>query len=143
MAGPVALLLIASLTANTAQLLVRRYGIQAAIAAFQLWGQWRDGRASKQKEQTFKSIEAAIPKVLESVESKEIHVIPGAFNSSAEFIAKFEAAALISISLALLNLSAAIKQVGSSLEAIQNELAIANIAKIQGWVMDGFGAHVY
>ncbi|RDW63071.1 uncharacterized protein DSM5745_10182 [Aspergillus mulundensis] len=138
-----ALSYIASLSSKQVRQYIRKYGVQAVLAAQQAYAQWRDGRASKQKEQTYKSIEAAIPEIIESVESKEIRVVPEAFNSSAPFIAKFQGAALVSIALALLDLSAAVKRVGSSLEAIQNELAVANVARIQGWVTDGFGAHVY
>ncbi|GFF70149.1 hypothetical protein CNMCM8694_000242 [Aspergillus lentulus] len=135
--------IILSLTPEGVRLLIRRYGVQTVLLALQVWSQYRDGRASQQQEQTFRSMDDAIPKLLNSIKSKEIRVVPGAFNSSVAFTAKFQTAALVSISLALLDISSAIKRVGSSLEAIRNELAISNVAKIQGWQKDGFGAHVH
>jgi hypothetical protein len=45
--------------------------------------------------------------------------------------------------LALLDLASAIKRVDASLDAIRSELAIANVAKVQGWDHGGFGAYVH
>lgn len=42
-----------------------------------------------------------------------------------------------------MDLSSAIKRVGSSLEAIRDELAKGIVAKVQGWERDGFGSHIY
>lgn len=135
--------MILSLTPEAAKQIVRRYGLQTALLALEVWRGYRDGRASKQQEQAFKTMDDAIPRLLNSVESKEIRIVPGAFNSSAAFTAKLQTAALISISLVLLDISSAIRRVGSSLEGIRTELAVSNVAKIQGWEKDGFGAHIY
>lgn len=90
-----------------------------------------------------KQAKNAIPWFLNNVESNNLPIIPGAFNSSPEFIAMFQAEALVAIPVALLAVKEAIDRVGSSLQGIQRELTITNMAKIQGWEQEGFGAHVY
>ncbi|KAK5188245.1 hypothetical protein LTR47_011864 [Exophiala xenobiotica] len=88
-------------------------------------------------------IKAALPKLLDIIESKEIRVVQGAFNSTPAFITTFQSTALLSITIGLLKLEDAIKRVGAALECIRSELAIANVAKVQGWEKDGFGSHIY
>ncbi|KAJ9301214.1 hypothetical protein DTO271G3_1349 [Paecilomyces variotii] len=139
MAGRV---IISSLTREAAKQLVKDIG-PVVWAGVQLWNLYRDGKASEQQQQAFKAMEDTVPKLLDRVESKEIRVVPGAFNSSDGYIAKFQTAALVSIALVILDIDNAIKRIDASLKAIRNELAISNVAKIQGWEKDGFGVHVY
>ncbi|KAL4877083.1 hypothetical protein BJY04DRAFT_222402 [Aspergillus karnatakaensis] len=139
-----------SLSKEAAMAWIKKNGVQAFLAAWQAVNAYREGQATsqraqtaRQKEQAYEAIEKAIPTLLERVQPKEINIISGAFNSTAPFLNRFESAALIAIPLLLLDLNNAIKLVGRKLEAIRNELAIANVARVQGWEKDGFGAHVY
>ncbi|KAI1015852.1 hypothetical protein LB505_003961 [Fusarium chuoi] len=88
-------------------------------------------------------MEKAIPKVLELIEQKEIRLVANAFNSTPQFIAYFQAAAAGAVPLILLDVAQSIKIIGASLDGIKDELAISNIAKVQGWADDGFGTYVH
>ncbi|KAI9041898.1 uncharacterized protein KD926_006444 [Aspergillus affinis] len=141
---PGACLIIASLTREAAAGLIQRHGSEAVIAALRAWVQYNSGRSSNLgHEEAMKQAKNAIPSFLNNIESNDLRVIPGAFNSSPEFIAMFQAEALVAIPVALLEVKQAIDRVGSSLQGIQRELTITNMAKIQGWEQEGFGAHVY
>ncbi|EWZ29099.1 uncharacterized protein FOBCDRAFT_228176 [Fusarium oxysporum Fo47] len=131
-----------SLNYKQALQLARQLG-PAVIGLTQLWNQWRDGKASRQQEQTYQEIRDALPQLLNSIQAREIRVVPNAFNSTPAFLAYFEAAALGSITLVLLDVASAIRRVGASLDAIRSELEIANIARVQGWGHGGFGAYVH
>ncbi|GAD96545.1 hypothetical protein FG10452.1 [Paecilomyces variotii No. 5] len=134
---------ISTLNREAAKALVKRYGADVLLGGVQLWSHYRSGKASKEQQQAYKAMKESLPKVVDHVKNKEIKVIQGAFNSSAEYIAKFQAVALVSIAIVLLDVDSAIKRIGASLERIGGELEIANAAKIQGWENEGFGAHVY
>lgn len=141
---PGASLIIASLTKETVAVLIQRHGSEAVIAALKAWAQYNNGRSSNLgHEEAMRQAKNAIPNFLHNVESNSLRVIPGAFNSSPEFIAMFQTEALVAIPVALLLVAQAIERVGSSLQGIQRELTIANMAKIQGWQQEGFGAHIY
>ncbi|KAH8433971.1 uncharacterized protein LDX57_011607 [Aspergillus melleus] len=141
---PGACLIIASLTREAAAVLIQRHGSEAVIAALRAWAQYNSGRSSNLgHEDAMKQAKNAIPSFLSNIQSNDLRVFPGAFNSSAEFIAMFQAEALVAIPVALLEVKQAIDRVGSSLQGIQRELTITNMAKIQGWEQEGFGAHVY
>ncbi|KAL1856722.1 hypothetical protein Plec18167_002442 [Paecilomyces lecythidis] len=137
------MIIINTISREAAKALVKRYGAEALLGGMQLWSHYRSGQASKEQQQAFEAMKESIPKVVDHVEKKEIKVIRGAFNSSADYIAKFQAAAQLSLAIVLLDIAAAIKRVGASLERIGDELSIANAGKIQGWENEGFGAHVY
>ncbi|CZR49793.1 uncharacterized protein FPRO_16002 [Fusarium proliferatum ET1] len=100
-------------------------------------------RASRQQEQTYQEVRDALPQLLSGIHAREIRVVPNAFNSTPAFLAYFEAAALGSISLVLLDVASAIRRVGASLDAIRSELEIANVARVQGWGHGGFGTYVH
>jgi hypothetical protein len=85
----------------------------------------------------------SLSQLLNSIQAREIRVVPNAFNSTQAFLAYFEAAAQGSISLVLLDLASATKRVGASLDAMRSELEIANVARVQGWGHGGFGAYVH
>ncbi|KAJ3455187.1 hypothetical protein MRS44_013787 [Fusarium solani] len=85
----------------------------------------------------------ALSRLLNDIQTREIRVVRQAFNSTPTFIAYFQSAALGAIPLALLDLASAIKRVGVSHDAIRSELAISNVAKVQGWDNGGFGAYVH
>ncbi|KAL2809077.1 hypothetical protein BJX63DRAFT_435562 [Aspergillus granulosus] len=141
---PGAGLIIASLTREAATVLIQRHGSEAVIAALRAWVQYNSGRSSNLgHEEAMKQAKNAILSFLNNIKSNNLRVIPGAFNSSPEFIAMFQAEALVAIPVALLAVKQAIDRVGSSLQGIQRELTITNMAKIQGWEQEGFGAHVY
>ncbi|KAG2417283.1 hypothetical protein HFD88_008502 [Aspergillus terreus] len=141
---PGACLTIASLTREAAAVLIQRHGSEAVIAALQAWVQYNSGRSSNLgHEEAMRQAKNAIPSFLNNIKSNDLRVIPGAFNSSPEFVAMFQAEALVAIPVALLEIKQAIDRVGSSLQGIQRELTITNMAKIQGWEQEGFGAHVY
>ncbi|KAL4747471.1 hypothetical protein BDW72DRAFT_206427 [Aspergillus terricola var. indicus] len=137
-------LVIASLTREIINVLIKCHGPEAVIAALRAWKHYKSGRLSNMgHEEAMKTAKNAIPSFLNKVELNQLPVIPGAFNSSTEFIAMFQAEALIAIPVVLLAVKQAIDRVGSSLQGIQHELTITNMAKIQGWEQEGFGAHVY
>ncbi|EXK78679.1 hypothetical protein FOQG_16659 [Fusarium oxysporum f. sp. raphani 54005] len=116
---------------------------QALILARQLGPLRGERRASRQQEQTYQEVRDALPQLLNGIQAREIRVVPNAFNSTPAFLAYFEAAALGSISLVLLDVASAIRRVGASLDAIRFELEIANVARVQGWGHGGFGAYVH
>ncbi|KAK2129318.1 hypothetical protein NOF04DRAFT_1181972, partial [Fusarium oxysporum II5] len=95
------------------------------------------------KELTYKEMQEAIPKLLQTIEQKEIRLVTNAFNSTPEFIAYFQAAATGAVPLILLDVAQSIKRIGARLDGIKDELAISNIAKVQGWADDGFGTYVH
>ncbi|KAH7255314.1 uncharacterized protein BKA55DRAFT_592667 [Fusarium redolens] len=105
--------------------------------------QRKEGKAAAQKEMTYRQMQEAIPKLLESIEQKEIRLVPNAFNSNPEFIAYFQASAIGAVPLILLDLAQSIRRIGASLGEIKSELAISNIARVQGWADDGFGTYVH
>lgn len=141
---PGAGLIIASLTREAATALIQRHGSEAVVAALRAWTQYNSGRSSNLgHEEAMKQAKNAIPSFMNNVDSNTLRVIPGAFNSSIEFAAMFQAEALVAIPVVLLEIKKAIDRVGSSLQGIQRELTITNMAKIQGWEQEGFGAHVY
>ncbi|KAK2666462.1 hypothetical protein RAB80_018119 [Fusarium oxysporum f. sp. vasinfectum] len=100
-------------------------------------------RALRQQERTFQEMQDALTQLLNDIQAREIRVVPNAFNSTPAFLAYFQAAALGSISLVLLDVASAIRRVGASLDAIRSELEIANVARVQGWGHGGFGAYVH
>ncbi|KAJ9412407.1 hypothetical protein FOXG_06944 [Fusarium oxysporum f. sp. lycopersici 4287] len=114
-----------------------------ALGLSQLLTQRGERRASRQQEQTYQEVRDALPQLLNGIQAREIRVVPNAFNSTPTFLAYFEAAALGSISLVLLDVASAIRRVGASLDAIRSELEIANVARVQGWGHGGFGAYVH
>ncbi|KAL2846344.1 hypothetical protein BJX68DRAFT_277168 [Aspergillus pseudodeflectus] len=141
---PEAGLTIASLTRETAAVLIKQHGSEAVIVALRAWVQYKSGRSlNLGHEEAMKRAKSAIPGFLNDIQSNNLRVIPGAFNSAPEFIAMFQAEALVAIPVALLLAGQAIERVGSSLQGIQRELTTINMAKIQGWEQEGFGAHVY
>ncbi|KAH7164846.1 hypothetical protein DER46DRAFT_661972 [Fusarium sp. MPI-SDFR-AT-0072] len=105
--------------------------------------QRKEGKAAAQKELTYREIQEAIPKLLEIIEQKEIRLVTNAFNSTPEFIAYFQAAAIGAVPLILLDVAQSIKRIGASLDGIKDELAISNVARVQGWADDGFGTYVH
>ncbi|KAI8648810.1 hypothetical protein NCS56_01496800 [Fusarium sp. Ph1] len=134
---------IVSLTQGRALQLAGQYGLPAVLWLYQLLNQRREGKAWRQQEKTFQEMQDALPQLLNRIQAREIRVVPNAFNSTPAFLAYFEAAALGSIPLALLDLTSAIKRVGESLDAIRSELEIANVDRVQGWGHGGFGAYVH
>ncbi|KAF4957219.1 hypothetical protein FGADI_3284 [Fusarium gaditjirri] len=118
-------------------------GLQLVNGLCTIWTQRKEGKAAAQKEMTYKEMQEAIPKLLEIIEQKEIRLVTNAFNSTPEFIAYFQAAAVGAVPLILLDVAQSIKRIGASLDAIKDELAISNIAKVQGWADDGFGTYVH
>ncbi|KAG5787533.1 hypothetical protein H9Q69_013393 [Fusarium xylarioides] len=115
----------------------------AAASFYAISTQRKEGKAAAQKEMTYKEMQDAIPKLLEIIEQKEIRLVSNAFNSTPEFITYFQTAAAVSVPLILLNIAQSIKRIGASLDGIKDELAISNIAKVQGWAGDGFGTYVH
>ena len=101
-----------------------------ALGLSQLLTQRGERRASRQQEQTYQEVRDALPQLLNGIQAREIRVVPNAFNSTPTFLAYFEAAALGSISLVLLDVASAIRRVGASLDAIRSELEIANVARV-------------
>ncbi|KAF5973805.1 hypothetical protein FBULB1_8090 [Fusarium bulbicola] len=73
----------------------------------------------------------------------EIRFIPNKLNSTPACIAYFQAATLRSIRLLLLDLVRAIRRAGASFNAIRSELEIANVARVQGWVLGGIEVYVH
>ncbi|KAL5592560.1 hypothetical protein FOBRF1_013586 [Fusarium oxysporum] len=106
-----------------------RHGLSALLGLSQVLTQWAGRRASRQQEQTYQEIRDSQSQLLNSIQAREIRVVPNAFNSTQAFLAYFEAAVLGSIPLVLLYLASAIKRVGASLDAIRSELEIANVAR--------------
>ncbi|EXA31040.1 hypothetical protein FOVG_17636 [Fusarium oxysporum f. sp. pisi HDV247] len=133
---------IVSLTYRQALRLARQWG-PLALGLSQLLTQRGERRASRQQEQTYQEVRDALPQLLNGTQAREIRVVPSAFNSTPAFLAYFEAAALGSIYLVLLDVASAIRRVGASLDAIRSELEIANVARVQGWGHGGFGAYVH
>jgi hypothetical protein len=134
---------IASLTRERALVLTGQYGLPAVLWLYQLLNRRREGRAWRQQERTFQEMQDALPQLLNGIQAREIRVVPNEFNSTPAFLAYFQAAALGSISLVLLDVASAIRRVGASLDAIRSELEIANVARVQGWGHGRFGAYVH
>ncbi|KAF5674263.1 hypothetical protein FDENT_10071 [Fusarium denticulatum] len=132
-------------TIGAAQLtgLLLSHGLPALSSLVSISTQRKEGKAAAQKELTYKEMQDAIPKLLEIIEQKEIRLVTNAFNSTPEFIAYFQSAAVGAVPLILLDVAQSIKRIGASLDAIKDELAISNIAKVQGWAGDGFGTYVH
>ncbi|KAF5714691.1 hypothetical protein FMUND_7261 [Fusarium mundagurra] len=119
------------------------HGLSAAESLCNISTQRKEGKAAVQKELTYKKMQEAIPKFLENIEQKEIRLVTNAFNSTPKFIACFQAAAVGAVPLILLDVAQSIKRIGASLDGIKDELAISNLAKVQGWADDGFGTYVH
>ncbi|KAF5593190.1 hypothetical protein FPCIR_5396 [Fusarium pseudocircinatum] len=123
--------------------LILSHGLPVVSSLVAISTQRKEGKAAVQKELTYKEVQEAIPKLLEIIEQKEIRLVTNAFNSTPEFITYFQAAATVSVPLVLLDVAQSIKRIGASLDGIKDELAISNIAKVQGWADDGFGTYVH
>lgn len=136
-------LVISSLSQAQALQIAKQYGPAAVLWLLQILNQRREGRAWRQQEQTFRQMLDALPQLLNDIQRREIRVVPHAFNSAPTFLDYFQTAALGAVPLVLLSLSSAISRVGASLDAIRSELAISNVARVQGWGNDGFGAYVH
>lgn len=134
---------IKSLGSTTVADLVLKHGpgILREIHAHSIKRQ--EGKAWKQHELTAKEIQEAVPEFLNSIQPREIGVVPQAFNSTPAFVHYFQTAAIGAMPLVLLDISAAVKRVGRSLEGIRDELRISSVARVQGWDVDGFGGHVH
>jgi hypothetical protein len=143
---------ITRLTKDQVHEFIRTYGLEAFFLRLsnnsqtlgllsQVYTDYRTRQTSAEQTTTFNAFRDALPKLLDIIEAKEIRVVHGAFNSSAAFTAVSQSAALAAIPAVLLQLDDAIRRV--ALEGIRSEIAIANVAKVQGWEKDGFGAHVY
>jgi hypothetical protein len=144
-----------SLSKDQTKELLRKYGLEVLfdILARNYTGLLQTGsavytdcvarQAFEEQRQAFQVFKKAIPELINRVESKEIRVAEGAFNSAPPFTTAFQSIAALGIVLALMDLSSALKRVGSSLEAIRDELAMGIVAKVQGWEPDGFGSHIY
>ncbi|KAI1009476.1 hypothetical protein LB504_003147 [Fusarium proliferatum] len=132
-------------TIGAAQLgrLLWKLGPSAAQTFYALWIQRKEEKAAAQKELTYKEMQEAIPKVLELIEQKEIRLVTNAFNSTPQFVTYFQSAAVGAVPLILLDVAQSIKRIGASLDGIKDELAISNMAKVQGWADDGFGTYVH
>nr|ANF07009.1 hypothetical protein FVEG_03182 [Fusarium verticillioides] len=132
-------------TIGRAQLaqLVWEHGPSAAKGFLALWIQRKEGKAAAQKEMMYKEMEKAIPKLLEIIEKKEIQLVTNAFNSTPDLIAYFQSAAVGAVPLILLDVAQSIKRIGAGLDGIKDELAISNMAKVQGWAGHGFGTYVH
>ncbi|KAF5982404.1 hypothetical protein FCOIX_3703 [Fusarium coicis] len=132
-------------TIGSAQLagLLLSHGLPALSSFVSISTQRKEGKTAVQKEMTYKEIQEAVPKFLETIERKQIRLVTNAFNSTPNFIACFQAAAVGAVPLILLDVAQSIKRIGASLDGIKDELAISNIAKVQGWADDGFGTYVH
>lgn len=119
------------------------YGLRALSESHGHWVKRQEGKAWTQQEITLKEFQEAIPQIVEGIESRGIGIVPRAFNSTPTFVNYFQTAALGAVAIALLDLTAAVNRVGKSLEGIRDELAIANVARVQGWGDGGFGSHVH
>jgi hypothetical protein len=108
-----------------------------------LYTDYKTRQGIEEQHQALEAFKEALPKLINLIESMEIRVPPGAFNSSPYFTTAFQSVAALGTVLILMDLRSAIKRVGSSLEAIRNELAVGIVAKAQGWERDGFGSHIY
>ncbi|EWZ36714.1 hypothetical protein FOZG_10680 [Fusarium oxysporum Fo47] len=82
--------------------------------------QRKEGKAAAQKEMTYKEIQEAIPKLLEIIEQKDIRLVTNTFNSTPEFIAYFQAAAIGPVPVILLDVAQSIKRIGTSIDAIKD-----------------------
>ncbi|KAK2036376.1 hypothetical protein LZ31DRAFT_422614, partial [Colletotrichum somersetense] len=136
-------IIIKSLTQAQALKIARRYGPDALLYLLQIQNRRREGKAWQEQEEACQQMKDALPRLLKDIQAREIGVVPGAFNSTPTFIEYFQTAALGTVSLALLDLANSIRKVGASLEAIRSELAISNVARVQGWDNGGFGAYVH
>lgn len=133
-------------TRRSAEKFIKSLGPTAAAALREIHEhsiKRQEGKAWKQHELAAKEVRDAIPEFLKVIQPREIGIVPQAFNSTPTFVHYFQTAAMGAIPLALLDVSAAIKRVGRSLEGIRDELRISNVARVQGWGVDGFGGHVH
>ncbi|EXK38744.1 hypothetical protein FOMG_06284 [Fusarium oxysporum f. sp. melonis 26406] len=135
--------LISTISRGQLMRLIFKQGVPVISSVFALLTQLKEGKAAAQKELTYKEMQEAIPKLLDIIEQKEIRLVTNAFNSTPEFIAYFQAAATGAVPLILLDVAQSIKRIGARLDGIRDELAISNIAKVQGWADDGFGTYVH
>ncbi|KAF9774988.1 hypothetical protein IL306_006949 [Fusarium sp. DS 682] len=143
MSAEIAIQILKTLTRKRAIDLVRTWGPVAISTFYARAASLKEGKAWTQQEMTFREMQEAIPKLLAHIEQKEIRLVPNAFNSTPDFIAYFQTAAMGAVPLILLDVAQSIKRVGASLDNIRNELAISNVARVQGWADDGFGAYVH
>ncbi|KAF5609430.1 uncharacterized protein FSUBG_3903 [Fusarium subglutinans] len=135
--------LISTISAGKLAELLLTHGLQVVSSLVAIPTQLQERKAAAQKEMTYKEMQEAIPKLLEIIEQKRIRLVTNAFNSAPTFISYFQAAATVAVPLILLDIAQSIKRIGASLDGIKDELAILNIAKVQGWADDGFGTYVH
>lgn len=108
-----------------------------------MYNNMESGKAATQHKHSMKEIEKLASDLPKIIQQKKIHVVPDAFNSTSKFTTYFQNAAMGAIALTILDVGQAIRRVGASLESIRSELAIANVATIQGWDGGGFGGYVH
>ncbi|KAF5535765.1 hypothetical protein FMEXI_10671 [Fusarium mexicanum] len=135
--------LISTISAGQLARLLLTHGISAVSSLVAIPTQLKERKAAVQKEMTYKEMQEAVPKLLEIIEKKEIRLVTNAFNSTPTFISSFQAAATVAVPIILLDIAQSIKRIGASLDGIKDELAISNIARVQGWADDGFGTYVH
>ncbi|RSL79877.1 hypothetical protein CDV31_017169, partial [Fusarium ambrosium] len=135
--------LIKKYGAQALKALLRQKALEAAGLGSQVYTDYVARQAYAEQGEAFKELGKAATEFSKRLQSKEIRIVHEAFNSSSVFTIAFQSAAVVAISLTLLSVDDAIKRVGSALEDIRNELAIANVAKVQGWDKYGFGGHVH
>ncbi|KAH7228609.1 uncharacterized protein BKA55DRAFT_680733 [Fusarium redolens] len=116
---------IASLTYQQALRLARQWG-PLALGLSQLLTQRGERRASRQQEQTYQEVRDALPQLLNGIQAREIRVVPNAFNSTPAFLAYYQAAALGSIPLVLLDVTSAIKR-----ESVQASMPYDRNSRLQ------------
>ena len=122
---------------------VRASQAQHSAATSQQQTSEAEFRAAEANHRFYEELQKNIPQILRSIRPMEIRVPDGAFNSTPGYAIWFQSAAVAAIPLILMEISAAIKRVGGKLEAIHNELAVATVARVQGWATDGFGSHIH
>ncbi|KAF5244827.1 hypothetical protein FANTH_7594 [Fusarium anthophilum] len=135
--------LISTISAGQLTRLLLTHGISAVSSLIAIPTQLKERKAAAQKEMTYKEMQEAIPKLLEIIDQKQIRLVTNAFNSTPIFISSFQAAVAVAVPLILLNVAQSIKRIGASLDGIKDELAISNMAKVQGWADGGFGTYVH
>ncbi|OBS29461.1 hypothetical protein FPOA_03398 [Fusarium poae] len=143
MCAAVAPLLITTLSAEAIRVILAKHGPDIAQWALSMYVQWQSGSAATQQRHTMEEIQRFTANLPNLIERKEIRVVPGAFNSTPNFINYFQVAALGAIPLSILEVGQAIRRVGASLESIRSELAIANVSNVQGWGEGGFGSYIH
>ncbi|KAF4502762.1 hypothetical protein FAGAP_987 [Fusarium agapanthi] len=135
--------LISTIGAGQLAGLILTHGLPAVSSLIAIPTQLKERKAAAQKEMTYKEMQEAVPKLLQIIEQKEIRLVTNAFNSTPTFISSFQAAATVAVPLILLDIAQSIKRIGASLDGIKDELAILNIARVQGWAENGFGTYVH